>query len=197
MTWIISVLFQSVVFVRPSGDPTKQERARFERKLYSSNSISAHWNGLLLWLRVLKYCSIKRSYSVSMLCFRKRQFFFKHVEAEADTDLVKYEAILEVNRGALSKTEVAKKVGVPISTLSCWLASKDSIIKAFESWTFGGNVKRRRTSDYPDIEASLTKWFVKARLGMDCYRRTTEEEDRWNWQRARARQFHSVIRLAD
>ena len=46
---------------------------------------------------------------------------------------VKYEAIMEIERESLSKTELAKKIGVPLSTLSCWLTSKDSILDWFES----------------------------------------------------------------
>ena len=40
----------------------------------------------------------------------------------------KIEALQEVNKGVKSKTTIAKEYGVPVSTLSTWIQTKDFII---------------------------------------------------------------------
>ena len=46
---------------------------------------------------------------------------------------VKYDAILTVQLGNLTKTAIATKYDVSASTLSSWLSRKDYIKSAFES----------------------------------------------------------------
>ena len=68
---------------------------------------------------------------------------------------VKYDAILAVQLGNLTKTAIAAKYDVSASTLSGRLSRKDCIKSAFESSTFSPSRKRMRTALHPDIEESL------------------------------------------
>ena len=45
----------------------------------------------------------------------------------------KYRAILEVEKGAKTKTQIAKDYGVPPNTLSTWLSKAADYKKAFET----------------------------------------------------------------
>lgn len=76
----------------------------------------------------------------------------------------KYEAIQAVAQGK-KKVQVARELGIPSNTLSTWLKSKDKIVQAYESSSFGPATKRMRTADFPDVEKALDIWFKDARSG--------------------------------
>jgi transposase-like protein len=88
---------------------------------------------------------------------KKRKLSVKSIEE-------KYNAIKAVEAGRKKKMDIAKDFGVPPNTLSTWLKNnKDSIIKAFESSSFGPATKKMRTADFPDVEKALDLWFRDAR----------------------------------
>ena len=76
---------------------------------------------------------------------------------------IKYQAIKLVEEGKLKKGVIAKQFEVPANTLSTWLKSKDTIIQAYESSSFGPAAKKLRTAMYPDVEKALDMWFREAR----------------------------------
>lgn len=68
----------------------------------------------------------------------------------------KIKIVNEVNEGA-QKSEVCRKYGLALSTLSTFLKSKDSLIAAFESSCT--KRKRLRTTDKTDLDKALLDWF--------------------------------------
>lgn len=73
----------------------------------------------------------------------------------------KYQAVMEVEKGSKSKTDIAKQFGIPTNTLSTWLKSADRIKSSYAE---GGPVRKRlRMSQYPDLEDAMLMWFKDAR----------------------------------
>ena len=75
----------------------------------------------------------------------------------------KYDAILEVEKGIKSKSQIAGEIGIPPNTLSTWLKKKEDIKKVFESQTYSHSNKRMRTSTYADVDSALDKFMRDAR----------------------------------
>ncbi|XP_023318329.1 tigger transposable element-derived protein 6-like [Trichogramma pretiosum] len=73
----------------------------------------------------------------------------------------KFNLIKELEKGQLSKKEVAKKFDIKPSTLSGILKNKEDVLKAFE--TESPSRKRKRGAEYDDIEEALIVWFEQAR----------------------------------
>ncbi|XP_064488392.1 tigger transposable element-derived protein 4-like [Ornithodoros turicata] len=69
----------------------------------------------------------------------------------------------EVNSGKLSKTEIAKKFGIPKSTLSGIVKDKTRILESFNNGGFGPKRKRMRTAAHRDLEDVLVTWIQRAR----------------------------------
>ena len=73
----------------------------------------------------------------------------------------KYRAILDVEAGSRSKSEVAKCYGIPLSTLSTWVKNAEKTKDAFMA---NGNARKRvKSCQYPDVEDALFTWFKAAR----------------------------------
>jgi len=73
---------------------------------------------------------------------------------------IKLKALQEVAAGG-KKGEIAKKYGVPSSTLSTWIKKKEKLESAFE--TMQPNRRRSRAAKYEDIEKALLSWFIRVR----------------------------------
>lgn len=72
---------------------------------------------------------------------------------------VKYEALLELEKGASNKA-VADRFGIPKNTLSTWKKNKDKIMQAYH----GGHVaKRVKPETYELVNKALLKWFTTMR----------------------------------
>lgn len=71
----------------------------------------------------------------------------------------KYEAIMEVETGEISKTEVARRFNVPLSTLSGWLKEAASIKEGYIK--FGPGRCTMRKGNFQELEAELFKWCVQ------------------------------------
>ena len=75
----------------------------------------------------------------------------------------KYDAIMEVEKGDITKKQIAEKYGIPASTLSTWLKYSDSIKEKVASGFIVPQRKRNRTAKYSEVEDSLLKWLTDAR----------------------------------
>lgn len=73
----------------------------------------------------------------------------------------KYEAIMAVEKGEKSKSQIARDFSVPANTLWMWLKNKESIIEAHQQ--FNPKRKNTRTGSFHDVEAATLKWFKAAR----------------------------------
>lgn len=73
----------------------------------------------------------------------------------------KYEAIMAVEKGEKSKSQIARDFGVPANTLSTWLKNKENIIEAYQQ--FNPKRKNTRTGSFHEVEAATLKWFKAAR----------------------------------
>ena len=62
-----------------------------------------------------------------------------------------------------SKSEVAKSLGVPRTTLNNWLKDQDKILRAVDQALFSSQRKRMRTALHSDIDECLLRWFREAR----------------------------------
>ena len=71
----------------------------------------------------------------------------------------KYQAICEVERGLKSKKQIAEAFGVPQNTLSTWLKNKEAIKAKFLSGELEPERKNARTSNFPEVETALLRWF--------------------------------------
>ena len=67
----------------------------------------------------------------------------------------KYHALQEILSG-ISKKTVAKKYGVPKTTVSTWLANKDKILAAYES----GEINPKRQKIKREKIKTLTRQFT-------------------------------------
>ncbi|KAK3085826.1 hypothetical protein FSP39_009246 [Pinctada imbricata] len=75
----------------------------------------------------------------------------------------KYDAIMEVERGSLSKKQVAEKFAISASTLSTWLKNADSIKEKVTAGNVEPQRKKNRAAKFPEVEDALLKWFANAR----------------------------------
>lgn len=74
---------------------------------------------------------------------------------------IKLHAIEEAEKNLTSKTEIAKKYDVPLSTLCTWLKNKDSLRRARDS--YAPERKRLRMSNNVKIESALFLWVKDQR----------------------------------
>uniref|UniRef100_A0A1E1XRR1 Putative tigger transposable element n=1 Tax=Amblyomma sculptum TaxID=1581419 RepID=A0A1E1XRR1_AMBSC len=75
----------------------------------------------------------------------------------------KMEILSEVERGVLSKTDIAKKYDIKKSTLSTYLRNKESISAAFRKDVMEPSRKRLRTSAHPEVESAVMAWIKEVR----------------------------------
>mgnify|MGYP001796298877 FL=1 len=73
----------------------------------------------------------------------------------------KYKAIQDIDKG-LSKKDAAEKYGVPFSTLSTWLKSKDKISAAYEKGKNPKTLKLKKAGSEA-LDKAIFKWFLRAR----------------------------------
>ncbi|XP_069134649.1 tigger transposable element-derived protein 6-like [Argopecten irradians] len=76
---------------------------------------------------------------------------------------VKYEAIMEVEKGVKSKKQIAADFGIPQSTLSTWMKNNAQIKQKFLSGEVGPQRKKSRNAKFPEVEQALLAWFNNAR----------------------------------
>ena len=69
-----------------------------------------------------------------------------------------YKAIQDIEKG-LSKKDVAEKYGVPFSTLSTWLKSKDKNAAAYEKGKNPKTLKLKKAGSEA-LDKATFKWFV-------------------------------------
>lgn len=74
----------------------------------------------------------------------------------------KAQAIRDVASGK-KKSEVAKSLGVPRSTLNNWLKNQDKIISAVDQAVFSTERKRMRSALHSNIDECLLRWFRETR----------------------------------
>ena len=91
-------------------------------------------------------------------CAVKRKFNEKTIEQ-------KYAAILDLEKGALSKTEMARKLQVGQSTITGWVKGSEAIKTAYRDF-ISGKRKRAKKGKFQELEAELAKW-CKSMLGKD------------------------------
>lgn len=71
---------------------------------------------------------------------------------------IKIQILDEISRG-VKQTLIAKKYGVPESTISTIKANKDKIYSAAAAGNIRSNSKRLRGAKHADVEDELLKWF--------------------------------------
>ena len=76
---------------------------------------------------------------------------------------MKYEVLMEVEKGSRSKKQIADHYGLAQSTLSTWLKKADDIKNAFLNGDLSAKCKKLCTAGYPEVEEALLKWFKTAR----------------------------------
>ena len=75
----------------------------------------------------------------------------------------KYNALKEILSG-ISKKSVAKKYGVPKSTVSTWLANKDKIFAAYESGEINPKrQKMKKRAENENLDKAVYSWFHNTR----------------------------------
>lgn len=74
---------------------------------------------------------------------------------------MKYNAIMEVEKGRKAKSVIAKEFGIPASTLSTWLKNASSIKEAYLK--YGPKRKYSRGGAFEEIEKATLKWFTMVR----------------------------------
>ena len=89
----------------------------------------------------------------------------KGVKRKLDTKTyeTKYDAIMEVERGSLSKKQITEKFDISSSTLSTWLKNAQSIRQKVTSGEVGPQRNQDPTAKFPKVEDALLKWFTNAR----------------------------------
>ncbi|KAK2166938.1 hypothetical protein LSH36_33g04033 [Paralvinella palmiformis] len=73
----------------------------------------------------------------------------------------KLKALDEVDRRVKSKTEIAKRYGVPASTLSTWIKNSQSLRRS--QGLINLSCKRRRMGKFANLDAALAVWCKNAR----------------------------------
>ena len=66
----------------------------------------------------------------------------------------KYNALQEILSG-ISKKTVAKKYGVPKSTVSTWLGNKDKILAAYESGEINPKRQKMKRAENKDLDKAV------------------------------------------
>ncbi|KAK3084766.1 hypothetical protein FSP39_018528 [Pinctada imbricata] len=84
-------------------------------------------------------------------------------ELDLKTYETKYDAIMEVERGSLSKKQVAEKFAISASTLSTWLKTPTLLKRRLRPVMLSLNAKKNRAAKFPEVEDALFKWFANAR----------------------------------
>ena len=74
----------------------------------------------------------------------------------------KYNALQEILSG-ISKKSVAKKHGVPKSTVSTWLENKDKILAAYESGEINPKRQKMKRAENEDLDKAVYTWFHNTR----------------------------------
>ena len=75
----------------------------------------------------------------------------------------KYDAILEVEKGVKTKSQIAEELGIKHNTLSTWLKKADTYKKAYETQQFGPDNKRMIPGKFPGVKTGLKMFFTNAR----------------------------------
>ena len=75
----------------------------------------------------------------------------------------KVNALLCVENGE-KKTDVAQRLGIPLSTLSTWIKNKEKIMATSDC--NNPDRKRQRASNFADVEEALLDWFKQARTNL-------------------------------
>ena len=70
----------------------------------------------------------------------------------------KYNALQEILYGIPIKS-IAKKYGVPKSTVSNWLANKDKILAAYESGVINPKRQKMKRAENEDLDKAVYTWF--------------------------------------
>ncbi|XKL60063.1 hypothetical protein PGB90_001079 [Kerria lacca] len=73
----------------------------------------------------------------------------------------KVKIIEDLEKSTLSKSNFAKSIGIPASTLSTILANKNNILERFKSGD--SSRKRKRGAEFEDVEEATVKWFKQCR----------------------------------
>ena len=73
----------------------------------------------------------------------------------------KYAAIIEVEKGQKTKTEIAKMFNIPKNTLTGWVKKADTIKEGYAK--FGPKRRVMRLGQFDDLETALLKWFSAMR----------------------------------
>lgn len=81
----------------------------------------------------------------------------------AKTVKEKVEILRKVDQGNSSKYEIARKHGIPPSTLSTYIRNRTAIENAYEAEDFGASRKRLRTAKFPELESALIIWVKEMR----------------------------------
>ena len=63
----------------------------------------------------------------------------------------------------ISKKSVAKKYGVPKSTVSTWLASKDKILAGYKSGEINPKRQKMKRAENEDFDKAVYTWFHNTR----------------------------------
>ncbi|KAH8020490.1 hypothetical protein HPB51_002439 [Rhipicephalus microplus] len=79
----------------------------------------------------------------------------RHRSPTAKTIKEKVEISLEVDQENSSKYEIARKHGIPPSTLSTYIRNRTAIENAYEAEDFGASRKRLRTVKFAELESAL------------------------------------------
>ena len=74
----------------------------------------------------------------------------------------KYNAFQEILSG-ISKKSVAKKYGVPRSTVSTWLANKDKILAAYEPGEINPKRQKMKRAQHEDLDKAVYTWSHNTR----------------------------------
>ena len=83
-------------------------------------------------------------------------------KCKANTLEIKYKAILVVEKGLKTKTQIAKDFVVPLNTLSTWLKKADAYKKVYETKGFGPQNKRMKKTNFEDVDDALDAWMREA-----------------------------------
>lgn len=75
----------------------------------------------------------------------------------------KVEILCEVDCGKTSKLEIARKHGIPKSTLSTYIKNKRAIEEAYATDAFTGSRKRLRSAKHPELERAVLTWIKETR----------------------------------
>ncbi|WAR03293.1 TIGD4-like protein, partial [Mya arenaria] len=81
----------------------------------------------------------------------KRRFNTKTIE-------VKFNALLEVERGVKTKAQIARELNINSSTLSTWLKNTTAIKEGFRN--FSPKRKTMKSGKWDELEAELIKWLA-------------------------------------